>query len=725
MDGIWLRRARWTILVAVVLYGCAGAVARSSAARAEPSPVPGATPAAEVSALPPDNASADTRQAFAEGYRAYQSHDYDGAQTKLTYAAKNFPALADYALFYLGSAERDRGDLSGAAESFERLRNLYPESVLTPTGELELARALLKLGRAPEAAAVAAHLATQSTGSPLEQNARLVQAQAMAATGDQHDAYAQAMELRNLYPRGRADAAARALAYAMLAAAPALAPSATVEYHRSEAALLLREGQASLAMDQIERALGAGPTDAVRAELLWLKAQASRGELALEQRALLGYLALAPRGPSAAAVLNALAILYWRQDDTARAGATFERIVAGFPASIHAPGAMLRIGRIDEELHSYDAARAEYARLYGRYPSSESAAEARFRAPWTYYMTARYTSAAKLFAAMRIHAHGVSERDMFDYWHARALEKSGAGAAARAIYLHLASSIDSNYYPALAARRVAASEPEPPAASAPDPYFPGVPASNSALVRFHLSRVMALRTVGIKELEAGELRALAGESAGDPNLRSFVLAGLISADAWHDAIVAAARMEKHGHLAPAEAERIRYPRAYWSLFNSAAHERSLDPWLVLALARQESLFDPRARSVSDAQGLMQLLPSTARRVAVLSGIGIGGGLDLYDPAVNVALGTTYLRSLLTMFSADEFKAVAAYNGGEHAVQSWTRKFPGADDEWVENIGYRETRDYVKKVIGGRREYLLLYERRSGGSVPRAASDWPR
>jgi soluble lytic murein transglycosylase len=62
-----------------------------------------------------------------------------------------------------------------------------------------------------------------------------------------------------------------------------------------------------------------------------------------------------------------------------------------------------------------------------------------------------------------------------------------------------------------------------------------------------------------------------------------------------------------------------------------------------------------------------------------------------------------------MFSGDAFHAVAAYNGGEHAVAKWMSEHPGDDDEWVENIDYKETRDYVKKVIGGRREYLLLYQ----------------
>ena len=164
------------------------------------------------------------------------------------------------------------------------------------------------------------------------------------------------------------------------------------------------------------------------------------------------------------------------------------------------------------------------------------------------------------------------------------------------------------------------------------------------------------------------------------------------------------------------AERIRYPRAYWDLFSKASESKSLDPWLVLALARQESLFNPHATSVSDARGLMQLLPSTGDRIARQIG---EASPNLYDPNTNVRLGTTYLKDLFDMFQGDKFKAVAAYNGGEHAVEGWNRKFPGDDDEWVENIGYRETRDYVKKVIGGRREYLLLYPRHASASTQSA------
>jgi soluble lytic murein transglycosylase len=89
----------------------------------------------------------------------------------------------------------------------------------------------------------------------------------------------------------------------------------------------------------------------------------------------------------------------------------------------------------------------------------------------------------------------------------------------------------------------------------------------------------------------------------------------------------------------------------------------------------------------------------------------------------VELGTTYLKSLFEMFNGNPFHAVAAYNGGEHAVAKWMAQFPGDDDEWVENIAYKETREYVKKVIGGRREYMLLYQ--AGGQPDLTSAETKR
>ena len=713
------RATAFTILLAIAIAGCATAVARSQAISNENTPTgesPAAVPSSAVAEpLPPDTAPADAKQAFVDGYKSYTGHDYARAITNLTFAAANYPALGDYALFYLAESQSAQGDLAGASSTFQRLRAEYPQSVLTPRGELDLAQILIKLGRPADALSVATHVTATTTDSSLEQNARFVEAESLNALGRSKDAYQQAMSIRESYPHGEADSKARGLAYSILAANPAVSALPAFTYQKNEAALLLREGLGSLAYAEAQRAFASAPTSSDRAELLWIQAQASKSDSDRQKRALLEYLAIEPHGPAAAAVLYDLALIYWKDEDFDRARATFGKVVAEFPSSSHAPGAMLRIGRIYEEQRNYDAARAEYGRLVERYPGTDAAEDGRFRLPWTLYMAHQYPRAAASFAAMQKKAESAAEREMFEYWRARSLEKTGDSAAAHEIYVRLARSVESNYYPTLAAMHAPGIHADLPAASAPDPSIYPTPNSASPVVRFHLSRILALRALGIPDLQAGEYRAMEPAAAADHSLRNFILAGLQAANAWYDAIVASTRMSKNGHLNPEVAERIRYPRAYWDLFSRASQRQSLDTWLVLALARQESLFNPHATSVSDARGLMQLLPTTADRIA--RQIGEETSPNLFDPQINVKLGTTYLKNLFDMFGGDQFKAVAAYNGGEHAVEGWTRKFPGDDDEWVENIGYRETRDYVKKVIGGRREYLLLYQQQS----PAAAS----
>jgi soluble lytic murein transglycosylase len=700
-------RWAWIGFLAAMVAGCASAPARPAAA---------SPPLAANPPPPPASEPASPAQAFADGYRAYRNHDLPTAIDRLGYASEHYPVLADYALFYLGSAERDSGDLAAAAKNLERLIESYPNSVMAPEGEVVLADVYLRLTRASDSAARASAALAMAPNPQVEQEARLALARAMAAQGNPRGACDELMTLRQKYPRGARDADARSLAYSILAANPEIANRNSAEYHRDEAELLLREGQHSLALREVRAGLALEPPRNLRAELTFLEARALSSRTNEAEAAYQQYLRLAPAGPSADAALQALALIAWRRDDRVHARALFGKLVARFPRSRLAPAAMLRTGRILEEDRKYDAARANYQRLIARYPSSEAAAEARFRSPWTWYMTGRYALAAEGFAAARAHARSdAAARDMFGYWEARAREKNRDRAGARILFASVAQSIDSNYYPALAARRINAPMPDLPAATAPDPPFDPDLTVQGGGTQFHLERVLALRALGLRDLEPAELKQLQADAAQHPALRSFILAGLQSAGAYHDAIVAATAMEKRGEVDHAVAERVRYPRAYWELVSSNASRNGLDPLLVTALMRQESWFNPNATSSSDARGLMQLLPSTAMRLGRENGVAVAPA-NLYDPTLNVELGTAYLRKLMTMFNGDEIRAIAAYNGGEHAVAEWSAKFPGADDELVENIGYRETREYVKRVVGGMREYRMLYR-----SAPPASS----
>ncbi len=681
-----------------------------------------AVAAAPAAAKPASPAFSDARAAFVDGYRAYQAQDFAHAARSLSYAADRFTELRDYALFFLASAERELGHDESAAAIFARVVSSYPQSVKAPEAQLELAKLELKLGRAADARKTASSLIRTTSNAAIEQEARLVAATALLAANDPRAAYRQATALREKFPRGPHDTDARELAYRILREHPGVAATGTFDYHVAEAELLLKEGQGGLALAEAKAASRLSPPPAKAAEVVWLKARALRGEPDKARRELLEYLRIAPQGGSVTLVLEALAINYWNAGDRAAARKIFGRLARDFSESKLAPNALLRIGRIYEEEARPDAARAQYLKLIARYPFSDAALDARFRAPWMLYATGKNAAAAHEFERMSARVKNPSERDMFIYWRARALEKSGDTGAAASLYRALAAGAETNYYPALAARRVGAVPVDFPAARAtlaPQTAAPRVDGAGE----FHLSRALTLRSLGLQELEAGEFKALAAYLRGDRGLRDFVLSGLASSGAYYDLIVEATRLSARGELPRDLAEKLRYPRGYWDLLFDASRRTSLDPYVVVALTRQESLFDPRATSRSDARGLMQLLPTTARRVAKQIGVN-PESLDLYDPALNVKLGTAYLRSLFAMFGGDEFRAVAAYNAGERAVERWNARHSGEVDEWVENIGYRETRDYVKKVIGGRREYLLLYQSDSKSAPSPIASPSP-
>ncbi len=158
--------------------------------------------------------------------------------------------------------------------------------------------------------------------------------------------------------------------------------------------------------------------------------------------------------------------------------------------------------------------------------------------------------------------------------------------------------------------------------------------------------------------------------------------------------------------------QMLYPWAYAKQIADAAKAYGVDPYLVHALIREESRYYARALSRSKAIGLMQLLPSTARGVAKTLGIPVASDEDVFIPDNNIKLGTKYLSSVLSRKNNHAMLAVASYNGGPNAVTKWLNQHLAAGstdlDVFVENIPYRETRDYVRKVFGSYWTYELMY-----------------
>jgi soluble lytic murein transglycosylase len=150
--------------------------------------------------------------------------------------------------------------------------------------------------------------------------------------------------------------------------------------------------------------------------------------------------------------------------------------------------------------------------------------------------------------------------------------------------------------------------------------------------------------------------------------------------------------------------RLRYPLSYEHIITGHAKNYELDPALIAAVIYRESRFDADARSASGAIGLMQLLPETAKGIALHTGGSKFRVDDLYDPEINVRYGSFYLRRLLDKYG-DLRLALAAYNAGQANVDRWL-----ANDE---DIGFAETRAYVDAVLEARDVYATAYAERLG------------
>jgi soluble lytic murein transglycosylase len=150
-----------------------------------------------------------------------------------------------------------------------------------------------------------------------------------------------------------------------------------------------------------------------------------------------------------------------------------------------------------------------------------------------------------------------------------------------------------------------------------------------------------------------------------------------------------------------------------SVIRQQAAEKHLDPALIAAVIYAESKFNPRPSSAG-AQGLMQILPSTAEFLAHLSGgVSFQTG-DLATPAINIAYGSYYLRYLLNYYDGNEMLAVAAYNAGLRNVDEWVAKARAQGGELTAaEIPFPQTREYVRRVENAQRAYRATYASQLG------------
>ena len=282
----------------------------------------------------------------------------------------------------------------------------------------------------------------------------------------------------------------------------------------------------------------------------------------------------------------------------------------------------------------------------------------------------------------------------WQYWSARALEKSGDTQAANVLFK--AAAKDRGYYGFLAADKIGEtynlSHTELSVAGDSKKHFANKPAIKRITELYALNKNIEARREWYyltRYLDQETLK-IAAKVAHENHWRDRAIFTLAKTGYWEDL-------------------ELRFPLLYISDVKQQARQTSLDPSWILAVIRQESVFMRDARSHVGATGLMQLMPATAKRVAKRLGQKKPRRTDLEKPKKNIELGSHYLQYVWQQLNKNKVLATAAYNAGPHRVKKWLPIKDMDTDVWIEGIPFKETRSYVKRVM----TYTVLYQHRQG------------
>ena len=546
---------------------------------------------------------------------------------------------------------------------------------------------------------------------PVAREAGAARAQALLAAGDSVaalEALAQAGRSLDFARLARAlgdSSRARDALYALMARAPetddaaaavgialaGLTPRTPPEYV-ALARAMKPHGAASDARLEVERAIRLGDSSAatlvLAGELL-----AGAGRYRDAERAY--------RAAARDSALGTLAI-YRRARILARLGDTgapeaLSGFAQSFPADTAAPTALYVLGDMLADRGEWAGAARWFDELIARYPADLRASLARFRLAAQALRDGLGDSASALYRAEV--AAGAPQRMSARFWLGKLALLSGDSTGARASWLTLAREDSIGYYGLRARREV----------SLPPLRFAAAPApAPSASIVAALGRVDTLLLAGLDTAAQAEVRTILAR-APQQDLDALL--------AWSDGLArrgfgpAAVRFGWQAALkAPNDPRVLRaiFPWPNRRAVEGEAAEFGVDPLLLVAIVRQESVFDAEALSPAGARGLAQLLPGTAALTA--------RGLDvtfypewITVPDLNLHLGAAHLQEMLQRFPGRVAAAVAAYNAGTAPVIRWLAR-PGADDpdQFIEAIPYQETRGYVRSVLRNRELYRALY-----------------
>jgi soluble lytic murein transglycosylase len=651
----------------------------------------------------------------------FENKDFAGSAALLSSDVfREKTRLADYALWLRGRALQAAGRHTEAMDALSGLIRDYPDSLRVREAKVLWAASATASGRAAEVPSFLRELNDRNLADALSATAR-----AYESAGDQAGAV---VFFRRTYFYGAGTNESKEAETRLAALGQPLAPQ-TID-------------EAAVRADKLFTARRFSEAEKAYADLLLGFPTAATPSVQLRRVTIFANLKKMPDAALAFAAIPAgakekeegyyqLAAGYARNKLWSNARTVADEMRAAFPASSLTPKTFIELGMAARDSRNKPDESYFLRTAVAAYPNAIDVAKAQFELAWLQLEARNYPLASDMLIdhLARYADKDSSNRGKAGYWSARSSQLAGRIDTACALYDAVFYRYNSNWYGHLAGQRVAALRNEGKCGgSATFPATSQVPkaAANLKLVTVaperagereigRAERSEELSVVGLFDWSIAELEEARRTVPSSPRINLALARHHRMKGEQAPALLALAKSyPDYAQMFPEEMGReewdIFYPLTNWNDIKYWAAQRRLDPFQVAGFIRQETIFDPRARSSANAYGMMQLLLPTARAVAKKYNPSLAGLTVemLYQPALNIELGTAYIRDQYDKFGRVEFVAVA-YNAGPGRVPQWTATLPSEIDEFVEQIPFKETKGYVQGIIRNTAQYRRLYD----------------
>ncbi len=661
-------------------------------------------------------AAEDGTIALGQGIAAYNSRDFSAAAAHLA-GATDLTKLADYVTCYRAWAQLQTGNFEGAIATVAAYRE-HPIKSSPLAGKISLVYGRVLLDKHDPESITKALQVLESDYKLLPQpDGDFAQALAYEAQSNRQRA-AIAYE-RVFYAYPNTDLAAQSWT-AMERLREALGkdfPVAPVREQLDRAAKWLDAKQYAKARkeyatleetlsdpDKDDARLGIGVTDYLSGDISvafrYLQAlHVGRPETDAER---LYYLTEAAR----------------RQGDDSAMMEAVKDLEQHYPKSVWRLKALVTAG--NRWLGTNDQFAPLFKTAYEIFPADSTTAYCHWEVAWDAYLNARPDRAALMREQIEDYPDD-SHAGTALYYSGRMAEGDGKYGEALAYYDRLSEQYPHYFYAVLARDRMRGEVAE----AMPDkdttewlsevdwPEHRDLSATEpNAATAERIERARLLQAAGLTDMANAELRFGAKSDSEQPQLLAIEAAS--NADSPFHALRIMKSFSGDYLSLPLEKASIKFwqmlfPLPYKDQLFENAREDGLDPFYVAGLIRQESEFNPTAKSKANAYGLMQLLPSTGRMLGRKEGMRYVSTSLLFNPSVSIRLGTQYLRGQLDSWDGDWYRTLAAYNAGPSRVRQWLSSANFREPvEFIESIPFNETREYVQAVLRNADMYRELY-----------------